>query len=70
LERNGIVDSVKEDAKARAACPKELKEFESVCASSWVSLKWIFLMNMDRERLKEVLWSRWMDWNNNTLQDE
>ncbi|KJY00336.1 hypothetical protein TI39_contig336g00043 [Zymoseptoria brevis] len=37
LERNGIVDSVREDAKARAACAPELKEFEKVCASSWVT---------------------------------
>ena len=36
LERNGIVDSVKEDEKARKACAPELKEFERVCASSWV----------------------------------
>lgn len=36
LERNGIIDSVKEDEKARKACPAELRDFESVCASSWV----------------------------------
>ncbi|KAK6443557.1 hypothetical protein LTR95_000384 [Oleoguttula sp. CCFEE 5521] len=37
LEKNGIVDSVKEDAKAREHCAPELKEFEKVCASSWVT---------------------------------
>lgn len=36
LERNGIIDSVKEDEKARQACAPELKEFETHCASSWV----------------------------------
>ena len=36
LERNGIVDSVKEDEKARQVCAPELKGFEKACASSWV----------------------------------
>ena len=36
LEKNGIIDSVREDGKARAACAPELKEFEKHCASSWV----------------------------------
>lgn len=38
LERNGIIDSVREDKKAREACPKELKEFEGACAQSWVCI--------------------------------
>ncbi|KAK4540864.1 hypothetical protein LTR36_008806 [Oleoguttula mirabilis] len=37
LQQNGIIDSVKEDAKAREACAPELKEFETHCASSWVT---------------------------------
>lgn len=37
LDRNGIIDSVKEDEKARKLCAPELKEFEKYCASSWVS---------------------------------
>lgn len=37
LDRNGIIDSVREDAKAKAACAKELAEFERACAGSWVS---------------------------------
>ncbi|KAK3677274.1 hypothetical protein LTR78_002812 [Recurvomyces mirabilis] len=37
LERNGIVDSVKEDEKAKKMCSPELKEFEKHCASSWVT---------------------------------
>ncbi|TKA74942.1 hypothetical protein B0A55_04949 [Friedmanniomyces simplex] len=37
LEKNDIVDSVKEDAKARKLCAPELGEFERVCASSWVT---------------------------------
>ena len=47
LEKNDIIDSVKEDEKARQACAPELKEFEKACASSWVgrrhdgdSLRW------------------------------
>jgi len=37
LDRNGIVDSVKEDEKARQACAPELAQFEKACASSWVT---------------------------------
>lgn len=40
LDRNGIVDSVKDDEKARQACAEELKEFEKGCASSWVRWEW------------------------------
>ncbi|GAB7343591.1 hypothetical protein MBLNU457_1593t1 [Dothideomycetes sp. NU457] len=36
LDRNGIVDAIKQDEKARAACPKELKQFEGACVESWV----------------------------------
>ncbi|EMD00071.1 hypothetical protein BAUCODRAFT_63959 [Baudoinia panamericana UAMH 10762] len=37
LDKHGIVDSVKEDEKARQACAPELAEFEKCCASSWVT---------------------------------
>ena len=37
LDRNNILDSVKDDAQARKLCPAELKEFEKSCAASWVS---------------------------------
>lgn len=40
LDQNGILDSVKEDEKARNSCPKELKEFEKDCAESWVWWKY------------------------------
>jgi cytochrome c oxidase assembly factor 6 len=36
LDRHSIIDSVREDKKAREACAPELREFESACASSWV----------------------------------
>lgn len=36
LDRNNIIDSVREDQKARNVCAPELKQFESACASSWV----------------------------------
>lgn len=38
LDQHGIVDSVKEDEKARKVCAPELKEFEKVCAASWVGI--------------------------------
>ncbi|KAK3715571.1 hypothetical protein LTR37_004921 [Vermiconidia calcicola] len=37
LDRNGIIDSVKEHEKAKKLCAPELKEFERHCASSWVT---------------------------------
>lgn len=37
LDQHGIIDSVKEDEKARKLCAPELKEFERVCQGSWVS---------------------------------
>ena len=37
LDRHNIIDSVREDKKAREVCAPELREFESACASSWVS---------------------------------
>lgn len=52
LERNGIIDSVREDKKAREACPKELKEFEGACAQSWVGSDAV--MTDTGERIGEV----------------
>ena len=37
LDRNDILDSQKEDEKARKQCPGELREFERCCAGSWVT---------------------------------
>ena len=37
LDRNGIVDSIRHDEKARKACPKELQAFEKSCVDSWVT---------------------------------
>lgn len=37
LDRHEIIDSVKEDEKARKVCAPELREFERVCQGSWVS---------------------------------
>lgn len=36
LERNGIVDSIREKEKADSACGAEDKEFGKECAKSWV----------------------------------
>lgn len=36
LDRNSIIDSVKEDEKAKTVCAPELKKFEEACAASWV----------------------------------
>jgi cytochrome c oxidase assembly factor 6 len=37
LDRNDIIDSVKEDDKAKKLCASELKAFEKACADSWVT---------------------------------
>lgn len=36
LDRIGVIDSVKEDEKAKKSCAPELQEFEKACAESWV----------------------------------
>jgi cytochrome c oxidase assembly factor 6 len=36
LDKNGILDSVKEDEKAKSVCGGELQKFEQNCAASWV----------------------------------
>lgn len=37
LEQNNIIDSIRQDEKAKKACPKELQMFEKNCAESWVT---------------------------------
>lgn len=39
LERNDIVDSIKEKEKAGSVCGNEDREFGKECAKSWVSLE-------------------------------
>ena len=36
LDKNQIIDSIKEGGKAAKVCGNESKEFEANCASSWV----------------------------------
>lgn len=38
LDKNNILDAVKEDEKSRQVCPQEVKDYERDCARSWVSL--------------------------------
>lgn len=38
LDRNNIVDSVRESEKAASLCSVENQKFEKNCATSWVSL--------------------------------
>lgn len=38
LDQHDIIDSVRQDAQARKACPKELAMFENACVDSWVCL--------------------------------
>lgn len=36
LDRNDILDAIKNDADARKKCGKEIAEFESACSKTWV----------------------------------
>ena len=36
LDRNDILDAVKDDKEARRKCGKETEEFEGACAKAWV----------------------------------
>lgn len=37
LDRNDILDSLKEEGKAKQICSEEFKGFDENCAASWVS---------------------------------
>jgi cytochrome c oxidase assembly factor 6 len=37
LDRNDILDAVKEDEKSRKVCKAENEEYEANCAKAWVS---------------------------------
>jgi hypothetical protein len=37
LDKNDILDAIKEDEKARQVCPEEVTAYERDCARSWVS---------------------------------
>ena len=37
LDKNNIIDAIKEDEKARRVCPQEVADYERDCAKSWVS---------------------------------
>ncbi|KAJ9631288.1 hypothetical protein H2204_008230 [Knufia peltigerae] len=42
LDKNDILDAIKEDDKARKACAKEVTDFERDCARTWVSIsQWL-----------------------------
>lgn len=38
LDKNNIIDSIKEDKEARRQCGKELAQFEGSCAKAWVQI--------------------------------
>ncbi|EAW09551.1 cytochrome c oxidase subunit 6B family protein [Aspergillus clavatus NRRL 1] len=58
LDKNEIVDSIKEDKEVRRKCGKELAEFEGACAKAWVKYfkeKRVMEYNRDKtiERIKK-----------------
>ncbi|KAJ5095572.1 hypothetical protein NUU61_004928 [Penicillium alfredii] len=58
LDRNNIVDSVKDDKEARRKCGKEVEEFEAACSQTWVKYfkeKRVMEYNRDKtiERIKK-----------------
>lgn len=36
LDRNDILDAIKDDKEARRKCAKEVAEFEAACSATWV----------------------------------
>lgn len=36
LDRNDILDAIKDDKEARRKCGKEIAEFETACSRAWV----------------------------------
>ena len=43
LDRNDILDAIKDDKEARRKCAKEVEEFEAACSSTWVCLLFLEL---------------------------
>ncbi|EAQ83200.1 hypothetical protein CHGG_09604 [Chaetomium globosum CBS 148.51] len=56
LDASGIVDAVKDDKKAAAACGAESGRFEKDCAAQWVTYfkKWRVQDIQKKARLKEL----------------
>lgn len=58
LERNAIVDSIKDADQAQKLCGEEGKGFERDCASSWVRTTLIILSGRRLKRITQrQLWS-------------
>ena len=36
LDKNNILDAIREDEQSRKACPQEVADYERDCAKSWV----------------------------------
>ncbi len=47
LDKNNILDAIKEDEKARKVCSKEVADYERDCARSWVGIHDISLLKVD-----------------------
>jgi hypothetical protein len=45
LDKNDILDGIKEDKKARQKCAKEVEEFEAACSQSWVRIQLSLLLS-------------------------
>ncbi|KAJ5723193.1 Cytochrome c oxidase assembly factor 6 [Penicillium malachiteum] len=58
LDRNNVLDGIKDDKEARRKCSKEVAEFEAACSSTWVKYfkeKRVMEYNRDKtiERIKK-----------------
>lgn len=56
LDSHAIVDPVKDGAAAAAACPTELRGFESECAAQWVQYfkEWRVADHAKRRRIEKL----------------
>jgi cytochrome c oxidase assembly factor 6 len=41
LDRNDILDGIKDDKEARRKCAKEVAEFEAACSATWVRANYL-----------------------------
>ena len=54
LDRNNILDAVKDDKEARRNCGKEVEEFEGACVKAWVCFFFFFFFPTTERRGEKV----------------
>lgn len=55
LDRNEILDAIKDDKEARRKCAKEVAEFEAACSQTWVCLEPL-AVSLPKQRMLACRW--------------